>query len=181
MGDTWIIDMSHFDYKNEEAQSLPKAARRLAEYFASIIEGTVHRASIGEPYSGVRCRRRPRRRACGGVIRSELSLEGAELHWWCPVCGDNGRISNWAGTRWDPAKRRKESLRHQSGKLFEKGPVPGDLDTDNGMRIRGRIEWDEESEGELPRIATGRRVYSWLELGKELMTYEGFDISIRIM
>jgi len=180
MGDTWIINMSHYDYKDEEAPDLPNAARRLAEYFASIVEGTVHRASIGEPYTGVRCRRRPQRRACGGVIRSELSPEGTELHWWCPVCGDNGRISNWVGTRWDPEKRRKESLRYQSGKLFEKGPVANDLDTDDEIHIRGRIEWDEETKGELPRVATGQRVYSWLELGKELMTYEGFGINITI-
>jgi dihydrofolate reductase len=93
----------------------------------------------------------------------------------------NGGISNWVGTRWDPEKRREESLRYQSGKLFEMGPVANDLDTVNEMHIRGRIEWDEESEGELPRIATGRRVYSWLELSKELMTYEGFDISITIL
>ena len=154
MGDTWIIDMSHYDYKGEEAQDLPKAARKLAEYFASIIEGTVHRTSIGEPYSAVRCRRRPRKRVCEGVIRSELSREGTELHWWCPVCGDNGRISNWAGTRWDPGKKRKESFRYQSGKLFEKSPMADDLETADGVHIRGRIEWDDESEGELPRIAT---------------------------
>jgi hypothetical protein len=34
---------------------LPKAARKLAGYFASIIGGTVHRASIGESYSDVQC------------------------------------------------------------------------------------------------------------------------------
>jgi hypothetical protein len=129
MGDTWIVKMSHYDYKEEEARNVPKAARRLAEYFASIIEGTVHRTSIDEPYSGVHCRRRPRKRACDGLIRSESSPEGTELYWWCPVCGDNGRISNWVGTRRDPAKRRKESLRYQSGKLFEKGPAANDLDT----------------------------------------------------
>ena len=89
MGDTWIINMSHYDYKDEGAQDLAKAAIKFAEYFASIIEGTVHRASIGEPYSGVRCRRRPQKRACDGVIRSELSPEGTEMHWWCPVCGNN--------------------------------------------------------------------------------------------
>jgi hypothetical protein len=180
MGDTWTKNMSQYDYKDEEAPDLPKAARKFAEYFASIIEGTVHRVSIGEPYSGVRCRRRPQKRACGGVIRSELSPEGTELHWWCPVCGDNGRISSWVGTRWDPEKRREESLRYQSGKLFEMGPVVNDLDTVDEMHIWGRIEWDEESEGELPRIATEQNKYSWLELGKELMTYEGFGISIKI-
>lgn len=33
MGDTWITDMSHFDYKDEEAHELPGEAIRLAEYF----------------------------------------------------------------------------------------------------------------------------------------------------
>lgn len=40
MGDTWITNMSDFDYADEEAYRLPKEAIRLAEYFGSIIEGS---------------------------------------------------------------------------------------------------------------------------------------------
>jgi hypothetical protein len=27
--------------------------------------------------------------------------EDESIHWYCPVCGDNGRISGWQNTRWD--------------------------------------------------------------------------------
>ena len=37
MGDTWITDMSDFDYKEEEAHRVPGRAKKPAKYFASII------------------------------------------------------------------------------------------------------------------------------------------------
>jgi len=184
MGDTWITDISDFDYTDEEAYRLPKEAIRLAEYFGSIIEGTVGRVPATEKSAGIRCRRRPGRIPCTGVIRSELHPNGTELQWWCPVCGDNGRISNWGGTRWDP----KENEIHdpiQFRKLFEmaekKGTNDKNMDKDEYENIMGRIEWDDDFDGELPKIATKGKVYNWIELGKELMTYEGFSISIRII
>jgi hypothetical protein len=47
--------------------------------------------------------------------------------------------------------------------------------------IQGTIECDEESEGELPKIVTGDKEFKWAELGRELMTYEGFRITIKII
>ena len=99
MGDTWIIKMSHYDYPDDEAYGLTKKFKRFAEYFGSIIEGTVGRVPTTEKSAGIQCRRRPGRIRCSGVIRSELHPNGTELQWWCPVCGDNGRISDWIGTR----------------------------------------------------------------------------------
>ena len=58
MGDTWITDISDFDYADEEAYRLPKEDIRLAEYFGSIIEGTVGRVPAKKNYAGIRCRRR---------------------------------------------------------------------------------------------------------------------------
>ncbi len=107
MGDTWITDMSHFNYTDEEAYGLPKEAIRLAEYFGSIIDGTVGRVPTTKKYAGIQCRRRPGRIPCSGILCSELHQNGTELRWWYPVCGDNGRISNWRGTRWDPKEKER--------------------------------------------------------------------------
>ena len=98
MGDTWITDMSHFDYPEGEADRVPREAVRIATYFASIVEGTVGAPKFGGS-TGVRCRRRPGRLPCSGAIVSELHPSGHELRWRCSACGDNGVISNWAGTR----------------------------------------------------------------------------------
>ena len=183
MGDTWITNMSDFDYADEEAYRLPKEAIRLAEYFGSIIEGTVGRVPAKKNYAGIRCRRRPGRIPCAGVIRSELHPNGTELHWWCPDCGDNGRISNWGGTRWDP-KEKETSDPIQYHKLLEMAEKKeaNDKNThkDEYENIQGTIEWDDTFDGELPEIVTKGKVYNWIELGKELMTYEGFRISIII-
>lgn len=43
MGNTWITDMSHFDYPEEEAYTLPKQALKLWAFFGSIVDGTVGR------------------------------------------------------------------------------------------------------------------------------------------
>jgi hypothetical protein len=64
--------------------------------------------------------------------------------------------------------------------------APFDAEQGSGLRIlspeivEGTIEWDEETDGELPKVVTPKRTYTWEELGKELMTYEGFRISIKI-
>ena len=46
--------------------------------------------------------------------------------------------------------------------------------------IRGTIKWDDGLQGELPEIVTGTRSYTWIELGQELMAYEGWRIEIVI-
>ena len=174
MADTWIIDMSHYDFPEEKAGEIPRAAIRLAEYFASIVEATVRNASLVGGPIGVRCRRRPGRKPCAGVIHSELHPERNELYWLCPVCGDNGRISNWKGTRWDPSRGKIKS-----GQLFEAVPIEKESDEEY-KNIEGTIDWDESFKGSLPKIVTAKRGYSWIELGRKLMSYEGFQVSIKI-
>ena len=46
--------------------------------------------------------------------------------------------------------------------------------------IQGIISWDEENDEGLPRITMGDKELGWLELGTELMTFEGFRITIKI-
>lgn len=177
MGNTWVTDMSHFDYPEAEAHNVPRAAVRIATYFASIIEGTVRRMTPTGS-TGIRCRRRPGRAPCAGVIESEIRPQGNELRWWCPVCDDNGLTYNWAGTRWDPGRKVE---RYRSGELFGRQPparqethAQSDSDT-----ILGRIVLDESTDGELPKIVTANgKEYGWAELGKEMTTYEGWPIKI---
>ena len=205
MGDTWITDMSHFDYNDEEAFRLPNQAKRLAEYFGSIIERTVKRAPMDGDNASIRCRRRPGRRPCTGVLKSEMHNQGNELRWWCPVCGDNGRISNWIGTRWEPREARTYPLiysklqetaeRKQSGgiNMEDKGlaSVEGFDDADSPPRdttttevLTGQIERNAGKSGLngwAPKIITTDREYSWEELGEKLLEYEGWRIRIEIL
>lgn len=49
-----------------------------------------------------------------------------------------------------------------------------------GDRIRGRILWDPETHGETPLVVIDGREFSWDEVGRMLMSYEGFAIEMAI-
>lgn len=184
MGDTWVIDMSHYDYSEEDAYKLPKSALKLWSYFGSIVEGTVGRPPLRRT-AGIRCRRRPKRVPCSGVIESELHPNGNKLRWWCPVCGDNGLMSNWEGTRWDPARKHRSLPGINLTELFERDTPQISVEKEIVEKeiyeqILGTIEWDETNQGMLPMIVTDEKQWGWLELGMELKTYEGLKIKIEI-
>ena len=77
------------------------------------------------------------------MIQSELHPNGGELRWWCPACEDNGVISNWAGTRWDPARKAE---RCRSGELFGRQPPVSAGKPSDYKTIQGTITWDEGAE-----------------------------------
>ena len=95
----WVVDLRHFLGPSGAIADMPAPARRVAEYFASIVVGATSNLA-GEP--AVRCRRRPGRRRCSGVLMAYPSPEEPEaIEWYCPVCGDYGVIRGWVGTLWD--------------------------------------------------------------------------------
>ena len=101
MGDTWVTDLTHF--LDEEGDIAPKKGpvRRLAEHLVAIVTMISRPEMIPSPEYNVSCRRRPSREPCSGVIVADLDPETESILWWCPVCLDNGYISNWKGTMWD--------------------------------------------------------------------------------
>jgi len=99
MANTWIIDLRHYLTPAGAFADMPAPARRLAEYFASIVVDATTNLD-GEP--AVRCRRRPGRRRCEGMVIAFPDPEHDHaITWYCPVCGDNGLISGWQGALWD--------------------------------------------------------------------------------
>jgi len=112
---------------------------------------------------------------------SELHPDGNELSWYCPICGDNGTISNWKSTRWDPTPKAREGSSFPYLTLV-RTETPQAVQPAFSKHIQGTIEHDETGDPEegLPRIVTDSKVYTWKELGEELMTLEGFKISIKI-
>ena len=82
MADTWIVDLRHYLTPAGALLTAPKLARKLAEYFAEIV---AQGSNYDEPIT-LRCRRRPQRRACTGVleIRPDTDLDG--MVWHCPIC-----------------------------------------------------------------------------------------------
>jgi hypothetical protein len=106
MGDTWITDLSHFDGVEQDREA-PVRAKQLSEYLRRIAKGASHlgvRRDFGI-LGEVHCRRRPGRKPCGGIILARLCPDD-RIEWRCPVCNDNGLISNW-----------HHSIDDESGKL----------------------------------------------------------------
>ena len=101
MGDTWIVDLQHYLTPTGAFAPMPKEARRLAEYFASIVLDTT--GNVDGP-SQVHCRRRPKRRLCNTPLVSLIDPQNEGIRWWCPTCHDNGLISGWQNTLWDGSK-----------------------------------------------------------------------------
>jgi len=99
MGNTWIVDLRHYLTPSGAFAEMPSPARRLAEYFASIV---VDATANLEGNPSVQCRRRPGRRRCPGIVLALPDPEHEEaISWYCPVCGDNGLIRGWQGTLWN--------------------------------------------------------------------------------
>ncbi len=46
--------------------------------------------------------------------------------------------------------------------------------------VRGRITWDDENDGRIPRLVIDGKPVSWEELGRMLMAYEGWNFKLEI-
>lgn len=44
----------------------------------------------------------------------------------------------------------------------------------------GRIEWDEDYHGEIPKLVIDGKTYTWHDIGRMLMTYEGWIVKLKI-
>jgi hypothetical protein len=80
MGNTWVVDLRHYLNEAGAFAEMPSPARRLAEYFASIV---VDATSNLDDELNFRCRRRPGRRRCVGVVMSYPSADDLKrIHWY---------------------------------------------------------------------------------------------------
>jgi len=99
MSNTWVTDLRHYLTTSGAMAEMPPRARRLGEYFASIVVDATTRI---DDLPTVRCRRRPGHRRCPGIVISYPSVDEHDgIHWHCPVCRDHGIITGWQGTFWD--------------------------------------------------------------------------------
>lgn len=48
------------------------------------------------------------------------------------------------------------------------------------QRLVGRIEWDSDTNGALPLIVIDGKPFTWEQVGRMLMTFEGFTLDARV-
>ena len=110
MSDVWVTDMTHF---LDSAGHVPARPAPLAAFLGAIVSETCAQAHGDTHGLSVRCRRRPANRRCAGQIHACIDGSSGEIHWYCPVCSDQGSISNWAGSPWDARSGRRQAS-HES-------------------------------------------------------------------
>jgi hypothetical protein len=75
--------------------------RRITAYYGAIV-GVASMARGGETLvSALRCRRRPKRRPCGGFLSIRRQQVPPQIEWECSACRDSGVILGWEETGWD--------------------------------------------------------------------------------
>jgi hypothetical protein len=84
-------------FSDNKAPRLSVKLRKLAEI---ITFATANAAGISVDCQPV-CWKRPRGKACRGLLRIQLALENDEIRWRCPACGNQGVTTGWRGEFWD--------------------------------------------------------------------------------
>ena len=56
----------------------------------------------------------------------------------------------------------------------------GSLSVTDDLKVRGRFEWDDETDGGLPLLVIDGKAVTWDEFGRALMTFEGWQFKIEI-
>lgn len=92
----YINNMLHcLDDSGNIPKEMPAEARKLSSFLTLIIDETTQPLS-GKHSEGLRCFVK----GCHGTISSHISHEGT-IDWKCSVCENEGKISDWQGTKWD--------------------------------------------------------------------------------
>lgn len=77
------------------------AGRSLPAFLAGIVAIGSLEGPKARVRSPMRCRCRPGRRACAGVILIARYPRHSEIEWRCSECEFNGFITHWQGSAWD--------------------------------------------------------------------------------
>jgi hypothetical protein len=94
----WITDIRHFlDEQGRVPDDLPAVPRYMG---AIVVAASPLSADRIFPLD-LQCRRRPGHERCLGSVHAGIDSESAEISWFCPCCGDQGRIHGWQGSPWD--------------------------------------------------------------------------------
>ena len=93
-----FTDLRHF-LDDQGRIGLPRGpGRQLAEFLANIVATMTH--DFDSPLAPIRCRRRPGRKLCPGLVDATFTTDDGIL-WRCKQCGDQGVVTNWQNTFWD--------------------------------------------------------------------------------
>jgi hypothetical protein len=97
LGNHWSIHLRDLLADNGTIAAYSPRGLRLATYWTEIVS----QATLYDEPTMLRCRRRPGRRPCAGLLTIFFDIDNDDVLWFCPICNDEGRISGWQDTFWD--------------------------------------------------------------------------------
>lgn len=102
----WIIDVRHWLDKTQSGPAVPQLRLKVKKLGEIITYATSVMAAIPVE-SPPKCWRRPKRKPCEGILDIALGETSDQIHWECPVCGDEGVVTGWRGLIWDVSEGPK--------------------------------------------------------------------------
>lgn len=101
MNQSFITNITHFlDEKGAMPEDIPKPARVLAEHLGAIIAAATRR-STSTLRTDVRCWGKLHKKRCPGLIEAGIKASDFHILWLCPVCKNEGVITDWIGSVFD--------------------------------------------------------------------------------
>lgn len=94
----WIIDIRHWLNDRMDGPGAPQLKSKVKKLTEIITFATSRECGFSVDESP-KCWRRPQRKPCTGHL--EIHLGGERIHWFCPVCEDEGIVHGWQGLMWD--------------------------------------------------------------------------------
>ena len=58
--------------------------------------------------------------------------------------------------------------------------IPGGLQITEDATVRGIISWDTDQDGDVPLLVIDGRDVTWKEMGRMMMSFEGFHFKLEI-
>jgi len=104
MTNTYVTDITHYLNESGDLAEMPAAARKLASFLGLLIDAASQVMPMADHDTRIRCRKR----GCQGSVRASLPTRDSEITWHCPVCGLNGMIHKWQGSKWDQSGQTVE-------------------------------------------------------------------------
>lgn len=96
----WVINIQHWLDESKSGPGVPQLRQKVKKLGEIITYVTSVEAGI-QVDSPPKCWRRPGRKPCKGNFQIRSDRPNGQIHWICPVCGDEGIISGWEGLIWD--------------------------------------------------------------------------------
>lgn len=98
----YITNLIHLlENKMNFSGKLRKEAEVLADFLPQVIDHTTRSKYSSLTPTGIHCFRK----GCHGIINSALRPDTEEIHWYCPVCENEGLIKGWKDSEWDKTGR----------------------------------------------------------------------------